>query len=464
MKADTAIVGGRVATESAVLPATVAISGGRIAAILDPDMRPGAEEAIDARGKIVLPGAIDPHVHFNEPGRTHWEGFDSGTRSAAAGGITTVIEMPLNANPPTTNANAFDLKVRTVAAKALVDYALWGGLVTDNTQDLEGLERAGAVAYKAFMIDSGTEFARAGDGVLWEGMRRIAAWNGLLGVHAESQEIAVGLQGRLERAGRRDMRAWAESRPPLVEIEAVQRALLLARQAGCRLHIVHVSCAESASLIAAARSAGQTVSLETCPHYLLLDEEMFARLGPVAKCAPPLRPRAAVEALWARVLDGTVDCLASDHAPCPPEAKLRGAGNVWDAWGGISGVQTSLPLMVSEGVHRRGLTLERLVALTATNPAKIFRLYPYKGTLLPGADADIAILDLDREWTITPESLHYHHRHTPFLGWNVKGWVDRVLVRGRTVVRNGEVVGAPGYGRLLRAVTPDEAGEKDFRS
>jgi allantoinase len=455
MRADTAIVGGRVATESAVFPATIAISGARIAAILESGVRPDAEELIDARGKVVLPGGIDSHVHFNEPGRTDWEGFETGTRSAASGGITTVIEMPLNANPPTTNARAFDLKVRTVAAKALIDYALWGGLVADNVEELEGLQRAGVLAYKAFMIDTGTEFARADDGVLWEGMQRVMAWDGMIGIHAENHDLAARLRNRLERAGRRDMRAWGESRPPMVELEAIQRALSLARGAGCRLHVLHVSLAEGASLVAAARSAGQAATLETCPHYLLLDDEMFARLGPVAKCAPPLRPRAAVEALWGRVLDGTIDCLASDHSPCPPEAKLRGVDNVWEAWGGISGVQTLLPLMVSEGVHRRGLSLERLVGLTAANPAKIFRLYPRKGTLLPGADADITILDLDREWTITPESLHYRHRQTPFLGWTVKGWIDRVLVRGRTVVQNGEIVETSGHGHLVRATSDD---------
>jgi len=358
--------------------------------------------------------------------------------------------MPLNANPPTTDARAFALKVDAIKDKAHVDYALWGGLVTDNVEALEGLRRSGVAGFKAFMIETGTpEFRRAEDGVLWEGMERIAAWGSVLGVHAENNDIAMRLQERLERAGRRDMRAWCESRPPEVEVEAIQRALRMGAATGCRLHVVHVSTPDGGALVAAARETGQRATVETCPHYLLLDEDAFVRLGPVAKCAPPLRRHAAVEGLWRQVLDGTIDCLASDHAPCPPEEKARGAGDVWQAWGGINGVQTLLPLMVSEGVHRRGLSWERLVSLTSANTARIFGLYPRKGSLLPGADADIVILDPDREWTVTAERLRYRHRFSPFMGWRIRGWIDRVLVRGRTVVEHGEIVGQPGYGRLL---------------
>ncbi|HLW60319.1 MAG TPA: allantoinase AllB [bacterium] len=449
MKAETAIVGGMVATHTAVFPATVMIAGGRIAALLDPGERPDAEEVIDATGRLVLPGCVDPHVHFNEPGRTHWEGFGAGTRSAAAGGVTTVIEMPLNAVPPTTDAAAFALKAAAVTQSAVVDCALWGGLVPGNVDALEGLREAGVAGYKAFMADSGTEFARADDGVLWEGMKRIAVWGGVVGVHAESNELALSLRARLEGAGRRDSRAWGESRPPEVELGAIQRALLLAGSAGCRLHIVHLSIPQGAARIASAR-ARQNVTVETCPHYLLLDEEAAARLGPVAKCAPPLRPRAAVDGLWREVADGTIDCIASDHSPCPLEEKTRGADDIWAAWGGITGVQTLLPLLVWEGVRRRGLPLERLVALTSTNAARIFGLFPRKGSLLPGADADVVLFDYHREWTISADRLLYRHPWTPYLGWRIVGAVDKVLVRGRLVFAEGEVMSPPGSGRLIR--------------
>lgn len=449
MKADVAVVGGLVATHSGVFSATLAITGGRVSAWLDPGERPEATEIVDAQGKVILPGAIDPHVHFNEPGRTHWEGFETGSRSAAAGGITTVIEMPLNAIPPTIDERALAQKVAAIAGKSLVDHCLWGGLVTDNVDALEGLQRSGVVGFKAFMIETGTEYHRADDGILWEGMQRIAGWRSVLGVHAENNDLAARLQHRIQRAGRRDMRAWCEARPPEVEMEAIQRALIMAKATGCPLHVVHNSLPQGVTLLAAARQEGQHVTIETCPHYLLLDEEAFVKLGPVAKCAPPLRPRPMVEGLWQRVLDGTIDCLASDHSPCTPEEKWQGNDDVWKAWGGITGVQTLLPLMVSEGMHKRGLSLERLVALTSANTARIFGLYPRKGSLWPGADADVVVLDLEREWTIRETSLYYRHRVTPYVGWRVRGWIDRVMVRGHSVVRDGEVVGRPGHGQLI---------------
>ena len=449
MKPETAIVGGIVATHAGVIPATLVIAGGRVSALLDPGQRPTVDEVIEARDRLILPGCVDPHVHFNEPGRTHWEGFETGTTSAAAGGVTTVIEMPLNANPPTIDTRALAAKREAIGGKAVVDYALWGGLVTDNVAALDGLHRAGVAGFKAFMVEAGTEFARADDGVLWEGMRRIAAWDGVLGVHAENNDLAARLRAGLERAGRRDMRAWGESRPPEVELEAIQRALLLARSAGCRLHIVHLSIPEGGDRIAAARDAGQRVTVETCPHYLLLDEGAAYRLGPVAKCAPPLRSRAAVEALWRQVLDGTIDWIASDHSPCPPEEKARGSGDMWAAWGGITGLQTLLPLLLWEGVHRRGLALERLVGLVSTNAARAFGLFPRKGTLVPGADADVVIVDPSREWSISADRLFYRHPQTPYLGWRITGWVERVLVRGRTVYREGEILAPPGHGEFL---------------
>jgi allantoinase len=451
VKHETAIVGGVVVTLSGVFPATVTIAGGRVAALMDPQERPNADEVIEARDRLILPGCIDAHVHFNEPGRTHWEGFETGTRSAAAGGVTTVIEMPLNANPPTTDAQAFRAKYDAINRKAAVDYALWGGLVTDNVDALEELHRTGVAGFKAFMTDTGTEFARADDGVLWDGMHRIAAWDGLVGVHCENNDLTIRLRAHLERAGRREMRDWAASRPPAAEVEAVQRALELARAAGCRLHVVHLSLPEGGARIASARRAGQRVSVETCPHYLLLDEDAASRLGPVAKCAPPLRSHESVEALWKQVLDGTIDCIASDHAPCPPEEKKT--GDIWAAWGGITGVQTLLPLMFSEGVRRRGLSLDRLAALAATNVARIFRLFPRKGAILPGADADLVILDPSREWTVTADRLLYRHPQTPYLGWRITGWVERVLVRGTTVYLDGEILAPSGHGMFLRGGT-----------
>ena len=271
----------------------------------------------------------------------------------------------------------------------------------------------------------------------------------IVGLHAESDGLTAALGAEAQAAGRRDPRAWAESRPAYTEVEPVQRALLLARETGASVHFVHVSTPEAAALVAAARAAGTSATLETCPHYLALDEDDLARLGSIAKCAPPLRPRATVEALWRAVLAGQVDCIGSDHSPCPPEDKQRGADDIWLAWGGISGVQTLLPVLLTEGVHARGLPLTALVRLTAANSARRFGLYPRKGTFAVGSDADLTIVDLDAEWTLDARQLQTRWPVSPFVGTAFRGRVAATVVRGRVVYRDGEVLAAPGHGRRV---------------
>jgi allantoinase len=452
MNAELLLAGGTLVTEHALLRADVAVRDGRVAAILEPGAS-GVQAArvLDATGRYVLPGAVDCHVHFNEPGRTHWEGYTTGTAAAAAGGVTTVLDMPLNNHPPTLDAESLALKRQAVAEHALVDYGHWGGLVAGNVDALDGLHAGGVVAYKAFMCHSGLdEYPPVDDATLLAAMRRIARLGNVVGLHAESDCLTAALGAQAQQEGRRDPRAWAQARPALTEEEAVQRALLLARETGAQVHFVHVSTPAAAERIAAARAAGVAASLETCPHYLALDEDDLARLGPIAKCAPPLRPRAMVDALWRHVLAGDVDCIASDHSPCPPEDKERGKDDIWRAWGGIAGVQTLIPLLLTEGVHRRGLPLPHLVRLVAANPARRFGLYPRKGALRPGSDADVMIVDLDREWTLQPEHLRTRWPVSPFIGRAFHGTVQATLVRGTIVYENGQVVGQPGHGRLLR--------------
>jgi len=447
---DLLVRGGTLVTEEAVYRADLGVRDGRIAAQLDPEETPQADELIDGRRLYVLPGLVDAHVHFNEPGRTHWEGYETGSAAAAVGGVTTVLDMPLNSDPPTLNAGALAEKRRAVAGRSLVDYGHWGGLVTDNLADLDGLERGGVVGYKAFMCDSGiTEFPAADDGVLLDGFERIGGWGNILGLHAENDALVRRGAERLRSCDRRDPRAWAGARPPVVELEAVQRGLLLARQSGGRAHFVHLSTAAAARAVASARARGQAATAETCPHYLALDEDDLERLGAVAKCAPPLRTREEVEALWECVLDGSITFVASDHSPCSPEEKQRGGGDIWQSWGGISGVQTSLAVMLTEGVHRRGLALTRLVSLLSANPACLFGLYPRKGSLAPGADADLALVDLEQEWTLRAGDLRTRHELSPFLGRRFKGRVMATLVRGKLVARDGEPIGPPGHGQLL---------------
>jgi allantoinase len=440
---DCAVVGGTLVTPQAAFVGSLGITAGRIAAISEERLK--GHEVIEARGCVVLPGAVDLHVHVNEPGRAHWEGWGPGSLAAAAGGVTTIVEMPLNAVPPTTTPEAFRAKLAAAQAQSAVDFALWGGLVSDNLAHLPALAHRGVVGFKAFMSETGTpEFGRVDDGALYEGMKQIAALSLPLAVHAESDAITRDGTARLRAQGRRDRRAWGEARPPIAELEAIHRALFLAGQAGCRLHVVHVSLPEGVELIDRARAAGQAVTVETCAHYLTLTDEDLVRLGPAAKCAPPLRDTARREGLWDAVLRGEVDCITSDHSPCPTEDKTRGEEDIWQAWGGICGIQTLVPLVMTEGVGRRGLPLEQAARLLAAGPARIAGLWPRKGGFHLGADADLLIVDPDREWRVERSWLQSRHPHSPFVGHRMRGWITHTLVRGRIVARDGEPVHEAG--------------------
>jgi allantoinase len=410
-------------------------------------------DTIDARGLMVLPGVIDAHVHFNEPGRADWEGWEAGTRGAAAGGVTTVLEMPLNAHPPTTTVAAFDAKCAVASQQALVDFGLWGGLVPENLAELESLHHRGVVGFKAFMSNSGIDdFHRVPDGVLAIGLKTTARLNALVGVHAESHEMVERMGAELIAAGRTDRLAWCEARPPAAEVDAIRRLLVSMRGAGrnVRVHVVHVSCAEGLAAVDAARSKGVAISAETCPHYLAFTATDFARIGPPLKCAPPLRDAAARDALWQEVLAGRVDLIGSDHSPCPAADKAKGNEDVWKAWGGIAGIQATLPVLMTEGVHARGLSFERIAHLTATAPAQLFGLYPRKGAIAVGADADLALVDATHEWTFQAGHLQTRSGVSGYLGKTFRGKVVRTIVRGATVFTDGAVTGTPGWGKLLR--------------
>ena len=418
---------------SVVLPglapvtADVAITDGTIDAI-GPEL-PAAREEIDARGLHLLPGVIDAHVHFNEPGRTDWEGWDTGTRALAAGGATACIEMPLNAHPPTTDAATFDAKVAAAGASAHVDFALWGGL-TEGAR-LEELAERGVVGFKAFMCDSGIEdFPAADPDTLGDGMRRAAKLGLPVAVHAESP-------AKLKRPAGTTWRDFVASRPVEAELEAIEQALALARATGCALHVVHVSCGAGVELVANARDVDATC--ETCPHYLTLCEDDLETLGTRAKCAPPLRPAHEREALWTHLAAGRIKLVASDHSPCPPGMK---EGPFTDAWGGIAGCQSLLQLV-----------LERLppaAAAQLTSAAVAERFNLPKARLEPGADADLVLIDLRERHA--PELLD-RHRLSPFAGRPLKGRIVRTLVRGATVYRDGQIV-AERLGRLLKPKGP----------
>ena len=343
----------------------IGISEGKIVA-LGKELSGSAKSEIDARDLTIFPGVIDAHVHFNEPGRTDWEGFASGSRAAAAGGTTTVFEMPLNAHPPTTNRKNFELKRAAAEASSLVDFGLWGGLVPGNLSDLEALRDCGVVGLKAFMCNSGIgDFESVDAKTLRAGMKRAAALDLLVAVHAESEEMTSALTGAARAAGKKEVRDYLESRPIAAELEAIRVAIDLAAETGCRLHIVHVSCGSGVALVADARSRGIDVTCETCPHYLVLTERDMEQLGAVAKCAPPLRSSDDQRQLRDRLSDITT--IGSDHSPSPPEMKQR--DNFFDVWGGISGCQHLLPLLLGAGVPQ-----EEIRRLTSGDVASRFRV------------------------------------------------------------------------------------------
>jgi allantoinase len=420
----------------------IAIEDGKIVA-MGPEL-PGAAEEIDSRGLHIFPGLIDVHLHFNEPGRTEWEGAATGSRALAAGGGTLFFDMPLNSTPCTVSAAAFDLKRAALAKSSITDFALWGGLIPGNVPQMATLAERGVVGFKAFLCDSGLpEFPRVDDLTLFDGLREAARLNLPVAVHAESQELTQ--QAALPDVG--SVRAFLASRPVIAELEAIQRATLLAREAGAKLHIVHVSSGRGVALAAEARAKGTDVSIETCPHYLFFTEEDVERLGAVAKCAPPLRDAVEQDALWAQLLAGAVDIVASDHSPAPPDMK---AGDFWRAWGGIAGVQSTLAVLLDRGYHGRQLTLARIASLVAGEPARRFRI-PGKGSLAVGMDADLALVDVFRSTRLESKQLLQRHALSPYTGSTFRGCVVRTLRRGETIFASGEIA-ASTRGRF---VTPN---------
>lgn len=454
MSANLYITNAQVVTEQEVFYGGVIVVGEKIAEVVHGVPEVSADETLDLHGMTLLPGVVDGHVHFNEPGREHWEGYYTGTRAAAAGGVTSVMEMPLNSTPPTTNRVRLQHKREVVAEQMVVDCGQWGGLVDNNLDDLEAMHADGVIGFKGFASASGVDFERLNDDLIYAGLLKMSELGNLIGLHAENEWVCSYLSRQLKDAGRTDRAAWYKSRPPLAELETVQRAAYWASVTGGNLHIVHVSIPEGLRHIRWMNERGAHVTSETCPHYLFFDHEDFERIGPAAKCAPPIRSRQTVDRMWECVLDGLVDTIGSDHSPCTWDLKENGMDNIWDAWGGISGIQLTLPVMLSEGVNKRGLSLTALACMLAVNPARLFGLYPKKGSIQPGADADLVVVDMEKEWTLTAEHLFYKNPFSAYVGSSFKGRVERTLVRGTTVYADGQITVEPGYGRLLRRNSP----------
>ena len=441
---DLMIRGARVVLGDAVEAVDVAVSDGQICALGD-GLEEGREE-IDGSGLALLPGSVDAHVHLNDPGRAEWEGIPTGTAALAVGGATTCVDMPLNSSPVVIDAAAFRAKAAVIEGRARVDVALWGGLVPGNLDRLEELAACGVVGFKAFLSDSGlAEFPRADDATLYEGLQ-VAAGLGLpVAVHAESDEITRARTQAARSAGRTGAADYAATRPPAAEAQAIASAIELARAAGAALHIVHVSTRRGAEIVAEARADGIDVSCETCPHYLAFGEEAIVRLGPAAKCAPPLRAEAERRALGGAVRDGLLPMLVSDHSPSSPE--LKEGRSFFDAWGGISGCQVTTAYALTAFARSQG-GLPGVAGLLARAAAERFGLAG-KGAIAVGADADLILVREAPQPPLERSVLRTRHRDTPWLGFRSDWAIERVYLRGRLIAADGATVG-PARGRLVR--------------
>ena len=419
----------------------VAIEGEFIAAV--GRELPAGKREIDATQLAILPGVIDAHVHFNEPGRTDWEGAATGSRALAAGGGTVFVDMPLNSSPCTVNAKKFDLKRTALESSSITDFALWGGIVPGNMSQMEDLAERGVIGFKAFMCDSGLpEFPRAHDAILYFGMVEAARLKLPVAVHAESDGMVKKRTQHLIAEGRNDIRAFLESRPVAAEVEAIRLAADFARETGCRLHIVHISSGSGVAEALEARRAGTDISIETCPHYLFFSEDDLLRIGAIAKCAPPMRSVAERESLLQAAIEGAIDIIGSDHSPCPPAMKDR--ESFFEIWGGIAGVQSTIPALLEIG-----LSAQRIAATTAANPARRFGL-ANRGSIEPGNYADIALVDLQASTRVDEESLLHLHKTSPYTGHTLKGAIRQTIRRGETIFADG-VITSEKKGRFIHA-------------
>lgn len=436
---DVIIRNGQIVTSDTIFKGDIAIKNGKIAEVTSDKLTADAVKVIDADGLHVMPGVIDTHVHFNEPGRAEWEGLATGSRSLAAGGATSFFDMPLNSTPPVINKENLDAKKKLANEKAIVHPYYWGGLVPQNIADLKELHANGVIGFKAFMSPSGIDdFDNADDETLYKGMSKIATFGSILAVHAESTVITTQLQEEKIAAGKTSARDFVESRPIISEIEAVRRIISYAEATGCKLHVVHASSRKVTDLINDAKKRGVDASVETCAHYLALTVKDLEEKGGLAKCAPPLRDQEEVDGLWEALANGEIDMIASDHSPAPTDMKII-TDNYFEGWGGISGAQSTLNVLLTEGYHKRNLPLEKIVEVTAVNPAKRFGLEE-KGALEKGYDADIILVDLDESFELRAENLFYRHQHSPYVGKTFKGNVKMTIVSGNTVFENGNIV------------------------
>ena len=444
---DLILRGRRVVTPEGVRPASIHVAAGRIQAVEGFDTTTPDVPVVEAEHAVILPGLVDTHVHINEPGRTDWEGFATATRAAAAGGVTTLFDMPLNSIPATTSATALMVKRAAARDKAVVDIGFIGGVVPGNSGELSGLSAAGVHAFKCFLVPSGVEeFASVSERDLREAMPVLAGLGALLMVHAELPGPIVRAAGCLTGDPRR-YATWHASRPASAEAEAIRLIAGLAAEFGLRVHVVHLASAESVPGLSAARRAGVRISVETCPHYLTFAAEEIPDGATEFKCAPAIGSRANRDLLWEALAAGELEAVVSDHSPCPPAMKSGDTGSFVSAWGGIASLQLGLAA-VWTGARARGIGLERVVEWMCAGPAGVVGLSGRKGAIAPGADADLVTFLPDDEFVVDAARLRHRHAVTPYHGRRLAGVVDATYLRGVEVYRRGGL-DTPPAGRLL---------------
>lgn len=450
MQVDLVLKNGYVFTPKGIVEAGVAVDEEKIVKVAKEPNLPRSVETIDCGGKIILPGLIDPHVHFRDPGDTAKEDFYTGSCAAAAGGFTFVADMP-NTNPPASTISAFKSKVKEASSKAVVDFSLYAGCGSGNMSEMAGLAREGAVAFKTWMylpspyssllsVRSGEELSQ---------LFSIASKLDVpIAVHAEDAETIEHMTTTLRKSGRKDPAAHSESRPASAEVKAVRLCLDAAKDAGTTLYLLHLTTKGAVEEVKAAKRLGVKVAAETCPHYLFLTEEAMVEKGGYAKVNPPLRRKEDQEALWTALADAVIDCIGSDHAPHLKGEKEAGRKDIWLAPSGAPNIEVSLPLMLTK-VNEGAITLSRLVELMSTNAAKLFNLYPMRGVIDFGAEGSFTVVDLKSEYKIRADRLYTKAKEgVLFDGWSVRGRVTHTVVRGAVVMEDGVVVGSRGFGRF----------------
>jgi len=432
----------RVVTPGRTGPAAILVEVEQIRAVVGPDQIPAEAEVNDFGNAAILPGLVDSHVHINDPGRSEWEGFETATRAAAAGGYTLVVDMPLNCLPATTTVAALEAKRTAAQGRCWIDWAAWGGVVADNLEDIEGLAAAAVPGFKCFLIHPGIEgFTMVSESQLRAALPHVARTGLPLLVHAEVPGPIEAATQKLAAADWRRYSTYLQSRPDEAELAAIRLLLALCREYGFRLHIVHLATGLALDELQSARATGLPVSVETCPHYLHLTAETIPDGATLAKCAPPIRSHDNREKLWKGLRNRTIDLIVTDHSPCPPEMKRLEEGDFKTAWGGIASLSLALPLVWTDA-SRHGFTLEDVARWMAKEPAKLAGC-PRKGRIASGYDADFVVFDPEAEFTVTKERLHYRHWMSPYMGEKLRGVVKATYLRGTPVFVAGGFPGGP---------------------